>query len=94
MALVITATIDAKEERDVMTADVPNAFIQTKMPEQAKGADRILMKITGVLVDLLVKIAPEIYGPYVVLEDGKKVLYVQILMVLYGMLMAALLWSG
>jgi hypothetical protein len=89
---LITATIDAKEERDVMMDDVPNAFIQTKMPEQEKGADRILMKITGVLVDLLVKIAPEVYGPFVVMENGKKVLYVQILMVLYGMLMAALLW--
>ena len=91
-SLMITATIDATEERDVMTAVVPNAFILTKMPELEKGADRILMKITGVLVDLLVKIAPEVYGPFVVMENGKKVLYVQILMVLYGMLMAALLW--
>jgi hypothetical protein len=50
------------------------------------------MKITGVLVDMLVAMAPEVYGDYVVFENGKKVLYVQILLVLYGMLKAALLW--
>jgi hypothetical protein len=75
-----------------MTADVPNAFIQTEMPKTKEGEDRIIMKITGVLVDMIVNIAPEVYGPYVVMENGKKVLYVQVMMVLYGMLMAALQW--
>ena len=50
------------------------------------------MKITGVLVDLLVDIAPEIYGPHVVYEKGHKVLYVQVVRALCGMLVAALLW--
>ena len=31
------------------------------------------MKITGLLVDLLVEIDPSRYGPYVVLENGKRV---------------------
>ena len=75
-----------------MTADVPNAFIQTAMPEPKEGEERVMMKITGVLVDLLVQMAPEIYGPYVVFENGRKVLYVQVLQALYGMLVAALLW--
>jgi len=30
------------------------------------------MKITGVLVDMLVQLAPEVYGPCVVFEKGKK----------------------
>ena len=72
-----------------MTNDAPNAFIQAHVPE---GKERIIMKITGVLVDMLVEIAPETYGPYVVFENGKKVLYVRILRALYGMLISALLW--
>ena len=50
------------------------------------------MKITGVLVELLVKLAPNVYGDYVVFEKGRKVLYVEVPRALYGMLMAALLW--
>ena len=40
----------------------------------------------------MVHIAPEIYGPHVVYEKGHKVLYVQVVRALYGMLVAALLW--
>jgi hypothetical protein len=68
-----------------MTCDIPNAFIQT-------GNERVIMKITGVLVDLLVNISPEVYGPYVVSDQHKRVLYVQVLRDLYRMLVAALLW--
>ena len=89
---MIMVIIDAHEEKDVMEADVPNAFIQTGVPEPEEGEDRIIMKITGVLVDYLIEIAPEVYGPYVVYQNGKKVLYVQVLKALYGMLVASLLW--
>jgi hypothetical protein len=51
------------------------------------------MKITGVLVDMLVNINQELYGPAVVLENRKKVLYVEVLKAVYGMLEAALLWD-
>jgi len=44
------------------------------------------------LVGLLVKVAPNIYGSFVVFENGRKVLYLQVLRALYGMLQAALLW--
>jgi hypothetical protein len=53
---------------------------------------RVIMKITGVLVDMLVNINPELYGPAVVLENQKKVLYVEVLKAIYGMLEAAFLW--
>jgi hypothetical protein len=33
-SIVITATIDAKQNCDVMTADVPNAFVQTAVDEK------------------------------------------------------------
>ena len=91
-SLVLTSVIDAKEERDEMTADVPNAFIQANMPKVDDGKERVIMKITGVMVDILIKLAPEVYGPFVVFQNGKKVLHVQVLKALYGMLVAALLW--
>ena len=91
-SIMLTAVIDAHEERDVMCADVPNAFIQASMPDVKEGEERVMMKITGVLVDLLVELAPEVYGPYVVFENGRKVLYVQVIKAIYGMLQAALLW--
>jgi hypothetical protein len=45
-SILITATIDAKQKRDVMTADIPNAFVQTNVDKknQVKG-ERIIMKI-------------------------------------------------
>jgi hypothetical protein len=75
-----------------MTADIPNAFIQAELPEPEEGTDRVIMKITGVLVDLLVGMSPEIHGSYVVFEKGHKVLYLRVLRALYGMLSAALRW--
>ena len=75
-----------------MTNDVPNAFIQTNMPTDPDEKDRIIMKITGVPVDMLVELSPEECGPCVVIENGEKVLCVKILKALYGMLAAASLW--
>ena len=81
--------IGAHEGRDVMTTDIPNAFIQAQMPEKD---EMVIMKITGKLVDILVNMHPEEYEEFVVYENGKKVLYVEILQAMYGMLEAALLW--
>ena len=52
-SIMLTAIVDAKEGHDVMTADVPNALIQTEMPPTEDGEERVTMKITGVLVELL-----------------------------------------
>ena len=91
-AIMLCAIVDAFEGRDVMSADVPNAFIQANLPKTKDGEAHVIMKITGVLVDMLVKLAPEVYGNFVVFENGHKVLYVQVLKGLYGMLIAAMLW--
>ena len=69
-SITITGVIDAHDEQDVMTADVPNAFIQAPMPEVKPSEERVMMKITGVLVDMLVQLSHEVYGPYVVFENG------------------------
>jgi len=91
-SIFLTAAIDAKEGRDIMTADIPNAFIQANMPPVGEGEDRVIMKITGALVALLVELDPTTYAPFVIFEKGKQVLYVEVLKGLYGMLIASLLW--
>ena len=90
-AIFITASIDAHEGRDIMVLDVPNAFIQTEIPESGND-ERIIMKITGVLVNMLVELDPEVYGKHVVFENKRKVLYVVVLRAIYGMLESALLF--
>ena len=65
-SIMLTAIIDAHEGRDVMTADVPNAFIQAYIPDLDNGKERIIMKITGVLVHLLIELALETYSNFVV----------------------------
>jgi hypothetical protein len=87
--IFLTAAVDAKEKRDVLSADVPNAFIQTDIPD---GEERIVMKVDGPILKLLVEQDPNLYGPYVVFEKGKRVLYLQVKKALYGMLVASLLW--
>ena len=50
------------------------------------------MKVTGSLVDILVQKNPLKYKGYVVFENGKKVMYLEVLRAIYGMLESALLW--
>ena len=57
-SIMLTAIVDANEEQNVMSVDVPNTLIQNKMPDIKYGEEREIMKITGVLVDLPVKMAP------------------------------------
>jgi hypothetical protein len=91
-SIMLTAVINVHAGRDVMICDIPNAFIQALMPEVKDGDERVMMKITGVLVDMLVELNPELYGPYLVYEKNRKVLYVQVIRAIYRMLEAALLW--
>ena len=90
-AICCTAVVDAYENRKIMSMDIPNAFIQTLMPETGEGEDRVIMKITGMLVDYMIELDPT-YRDYVVYENGKRVVYVEILRAIYGMLQASLLW--
>ena len=69
-SIILTGVIGTHEERDVMTCNIPNAFIQVLMPKVKIGEERVMMKITGVLVDMLVDINPMLYGPTVVYENG------------------------
>ena len=71
-SLFPTAAIDAEERRHSKTADVPNALVQTAVDEVDKDGARIIMKIRGALVDILVEMNPEKYGPCVVQEGNRK----------------------
>ena len=88
-AILITGVLDAKQHRDVMTNDVPNAFVQTPIPQDG---EKFIMKIRGKLVDMLVEISPETYEPFIVYEGNKRVLYVRMLRALYGMLVSSILY--
>ena len=88
-SILLTATIDAEEGRDVMTVDIPNAFVQTKLDN---NQEKVIMKIRGILVDMLIEINPEMYRSYIVYEGNNRVIYVRMLRALYGMIQSALLF--
>ena len=67
------------------------AFIQTHKPLDPSG-ERTVMKVRGVLVDWLIKLDPVSYLKYVVYKNCKKVLYLEVLRAIYGMLVASLPW--
>ena len=87
-----TIGIEAEEERDVAITDISNAFVQTDLALNGKPVF-VLMAIRGVLADMLVKIAPEVYGPYLTKDKkGNSLLYVKLLKALYGLMEASLMF--
>jgi hypothetical protein len=84
--VLITATIDAFERRDVAIVDVPGAFLTADMDEE------VIMCLRGRLVELMVKTAPNIYRKFISLDKkGNSILYVKLQKALYGCLRSALL---
>ncbi len=89
-SVILSCLIDTKEGRDNAVVDVPNAFIQTVVKDKKKQA---IVRIRGMLVDILIKIAPEVYEPYVTFDKkGNKKILVECLNALYGTMVAALLY--
>ena len=89
-SIKITVEMDAYEEQDVASMDIPNAFIQEILPPRP-AEERVIMNI-GKLVDWLLEIDPTEYTSLIVIERVVKVLYLYILRTIYGMLQASLLW--
>jgi hypothetical protein len=91
-AVMLTCVIDAQEDRDIAVVDIPNAFIQTVVDEE-DTEHRVIVRIRGPLVDILVSITPDVYGLYVFTnKSGQKVLIVECLNIVYGTMVAALLY--
>ena len=89
-SVILTSIIDAEEERETAVIDIPNAFIQTVVEDKSK---RVIIRITGMLVDLLCEIAPDVYSDYVTTgKNGVKQLLVECLNALYGTMVASLLY--
>ena len=89
-SVLLTCIVDAEERRETAIVDIPNAFIQTKIEDEK---DMAYIKIRGVLVDILVDIAPSVYTEYVTKDNkGNKQLLVQCLNALYGTMVASLLY--
>jgi hypothetical protein len=89
-AVLLACIIDAKEGRDVAVVDIPKAFVQTHVENEK---DMASIKICGVLVDIMVEIAPDVYKSYVSRDKkGMKQLLVQFQNALYGTMVASLLY--
>jgi hypothetical protein len=85
-ALILTCVTDAIEGRDVATCNIPRAFMQLDI----KG--KVVMKLEGVMAEVILKIDPSQYKKHVVKENGKDVIYVILKKASYGTLQAALLF--
>ena len=84
-ALMLTMLVDAWENRDVGSADVSGAYLHADMN------DYTLLKLEGRSVDIMCRVNKD-YEKFVCYENGKKVLYLQLLKALYGCVKSALLW--
>ena len=87
--IITTGVIDAGQERDVMTLDTSNAFLQTEI---ALDGDNIIMNIRGKLVDILIEICPVVYDKYVRYEGEQKILYIRMLKALWVIIVSSILY--
>ena len=70
---------------EVATADVVRAYLLADME------DYTVVVLKGKSVDLMFQMKPS-YEKFITMENGKKVLYIQLIKVLYGCMHSALLW--
>ncbi len=90
-AVMLTCVINTQENRDVAVVDIPNTFVQTVVSKE-DAEHRVTVCISGPLVDVLVSIALDVYGPYVsTTQTGQKALILECLNTVYGTMVAALL---
>ena len=87
-SMFLTAVVNAYEGQIMKTMDVPGAFMQ------ADQDDLVHVQFTEATVDKLLEIDEEMYLPYVTWEGNQKVMYVELLRVLYGAIKAVkLFWE-
>ena len=56
-SIMLISVIDSREDRDVVTIDIPNLFIQTLI-DRKPGEDKIMMKVKVVLLNMMVQMYP------------------------------------
>ena len=87
-SVLMTGVIEVKENRKVITFDIPNAFIQTYLENVN---ERIILTLHGIAVDMMI-IIDNNYKKFVENINGKNVLYLECTNVLYGTIKATLLF--
>jgi hypothetical protein len=89
-AVLLILIVDVHKGRDVAVIDIPNAFIQTRVHD---AKDRVIICITAVIVDWLVKVSPKVYVSYVATNSrGKRSLLVECYNAIYGTMVTGLLY--
>lgn len=87
-SVILTSMVDAIKERDTAIID-----FQMHSSKQEDKKKCIIIHICGLLVDILIKIAPDVYKPYVMIDkQGNKQLLMECLNALYGTMFASLLY--
>ena len=71
--MLITAVVDAYEHRDVAIVNLPGAYLISDMDKE------VHLCLRGRMSEMMVKTAPEVYAKYVTLQNGKLILYVQLI---------------
>ena len=64
-SVMVTTAIEAHEKQKVATLDIPGAFLHALLDEE------VIMILCGILVDLMVVIDLELYGPYRIIKRQK-----------------------
>ena len=85
--VMITGAIEAHEGRDVVTFDIPGAYLHALSDKQT------IMLLKGPLAELMVMVDPKIYRKYVTYDSkGVPLMYAKMNKALYGLLRSALLF--
>ena len=72
-SVLATLAIDAHEKREVVTINIPGAFLH------AENEDYIIMRMNETLAELMAKMEPKLYQKYLSDKKGNKVLYSRLL---------------
>ena len=72
-----------------MAVDIQNVFVQRDI---TLDGDKIITKLRGKLVDILLKICPGLYNKYFLNKGKQKIMYVWMLRSLYRMLVYSILY--
>ena len=85
-SVFLMAAMAAAKGRHIRSSDVLDAFLHTETDED------VLMVLKGVLAEMMVRIAPEVYGKYITKDSkGNAIIYDRLKKALYGLLCLSLI---
>lgn len=74
-------------ECNVAIFNIPGAYLHAKMPEE----HQVMLKLKDKFVDIICTVNAE-FKKHILIENGVKFLYLQVLRAIYGCIRYALLW--